>query len=319
MKGEHGAVARVKSARSNRWGVVNDAAGEEASYPSTMSSETRDVGNRASSQQRRTSSSSGGVSNNLRGNQDPVLAFGGKVKSLQSIKKDIFRSADTLKLPQGQESRVFHRSNFYDQNVVIRSASAYADFIIEDACERGIPEEQRQCRSRNAEGIPSQEIRKAWSGNFVVNASYVHMGRKTGDDLAKIQAELEEVMSHLQPDPTRMTQFRGWYSRNAERSKEARERCFHWSAPGTPQLPRLQFSESLHKLSVRLTRFLQIGGMLHDDCVARSYIPPGFAYQIWLDKVRAYRSVLEKNRQAHVAKTAVQLFATSSTQHTFFS
>jgi hypothetical protein len=214
---------------------------------------------------------------------------------------------DILKLPQGQESRVFHRSNFYDQNAVIRSASAYADFIIADACEQGIPEEQRQCKSRNAEGIPSQEIKKAWSGHFVVNASYVHMGRQTGDDLAKIQEELEEVMSHLQRDTTRMTQFRGWSSRNAEGSKEARERCFHWSAPGTPQLPRLQFSESLHKLSVRLTRFLQIGGMLHDDCMARIYIPPGFAYQLWLDKVRAYRSVLEKNRLAHVTKTAVQL------------
>jgi hypothetical protein len=83
------------------------------------------------------------------------------LKSLQSIKNHIYRSADTLKLQQGQESGVFHRSNFYDQNAVIRSASAYADFIIEDACERGIPEEERQCRSRNAEGIPSQEIKKA--------------------------------------------------------------------------------------------------------------------------------------------------------------
>jgi hypothetical protein len=98
-----------------------------------MSLETRDDAKQALSPQRRTSSSSGGVSNNLHGNQDPVLAFGGKMKSLQSIKKDIFRSADTLKLPQGQESRVFRRSNFYDQNAVIRSASAYADFIIEDA------------------------------------------------------------------------------------------------------------------------------------------------------------------------------------------
>jgi hypothetical protein len=161
IKGEHSAVARIKSARSNRWGAVNDAAGEELPHPSSMSSETRDDDKQAPSQQRRTSSSSGGVSNNLRGNQDPVLAFGGKVKSLQSIKKDIFRSANTLKLPQGQESRVFHRSNFYDQNAVIRSASAYADFIIEDAYERGIPEEQRQCKSCNAEGIPSQEIKKA--------------------------------------------------------------------------------------------------------------------------------------------------------------
>ncbi len=28
---------------------------------------------------------------------------------------------------------------------------------------------------------------------------------------------------------------------------------------------------------------------MQDDCVGRSYIPPAFAYQIWLDKVTAYR------------------------------
>jgi hypothetical protein len=36
-----------------------------------------------------------GVSNNLRGTHDPVLGFGGKVKSFESIRKDIFRSADS--------------------------------------------------------------------------------------------------------------------------------------------------------------------------------------------------------------------------------
>ncbi len=43
----------------------------------------------------------------------------------------------------------------------------------------------------------------------VINASFVHMSRQTGGNLAKIQEELEEVMSHLQRDSTRMTQFRG--------------------------------------------------------------------------------------------------------------
>ncbi len=76
-----------------------------------------------------------GVSNNLRGTHDPVLGFGGKVKSLESITKDVFRSADSLRLPpKGQESRVFHRENLLDQNAVIRSANAYVDFIVEDAC-----------------------------------------------------------------------------------------------------------------------------------------------------------------------------------------
>jgi hypothetical protein len=93
------------------------------------------------------------------------------------------------------------------------------------------------------------------------------MGRQSKEDLWAIQEELEAVMANLQRDPTKMTQFRGWSSRNAERSKEARERCFHWSAPGTPQLPRLQYSDKLHKLSARLERFLQIGDMLHDDYV----------------------------------------------------
>ncbi len=80
---------------------------------------------------------------------------------------------------------------------------------------------------------------------FIINASFVHMRRQTEEDLSKIQEELEIIMSNLQRDPTRMTQFRGWSSRNAERVKEARERCFHWSAPGTPQLPRLQYADKL--------------------------------------------------------------------------
>jgi hypothetical protein len=127
------------------------------------------------------------------------------VKSLQSIRKDIFRSADSSRLPKGQEPRVFHRQNFLDQNAVIRSANAYADFIIKDACKRGIPEEQRKViRGRNQReigGIPEQEIKQSLSGHFVVNASYIHMGRKSEEDLKAIQEELEAVMANIQRDP----------------------------------------------------------------------------------------------------------------------
>ncbi len=35
---------------------------------------------------------------------------------------------------------------------------------------------------------------------------------------------------------------------------------------------------------------------MHDDCVVRSYIPPGFAYQLWLDKVKNYRNTRGKSR-----------------------
>jgi hypothetical protein len=130
---------------------------------------------------------------------------------------------------------------------------------------------------------------------------------RTRSDLKEIQEELEAVMVNLQRDPTKMTHFRGWSSRNAERSKEARERCFHWSAPGTQQLPRLQYSDKLHKLSARLDKFLQIGGSLHDDCVARSYIPPGFAYQLWLDKVKEYRAARAQLLKAHASEASFQL------------
>jgi hypothetical protein len=198
-----------------------------------------------------------------------------------------------------------------DQNAVIRSASAYADFIIEDACGRGISEEERRISrdrdGRNAEGIPDNEIKRSVSGHLVVNASYEHVRRQSDEDLKEIQGELEAVMVNLQGDPTRMTQFRGWSSRNVERSKKARERCFHWSAPGTPQLPRLPYTDKLHKLSVRLEKFLLIGGRLHDDCVGRSYIPPAFAYQIWLDKVTAYRAFRALQLKTRASEAPVQL------------
>ena len=159
----------------------------------------------------------------------------------------------------------------------------------------------------NAEGIPDNEIKRSVSGHLVVNASYEHVRRQSDEDLKEIQGELEAVMVNLQGDPTRMTQFRGWSSRNVERSKKARERCFHWSAPGTPQLPRLPYTDKLHKLSVRLENFLLIGGRLHDDCVGRSYIPPAFAYQIWLDKVTAYRAFRALQLKTRVSEAPVQL------------
>jgi hypothetical protein len=47
--------------------------------------------------------------------------------------------------------------------------------------------------------------------------------------------------------------------------------------------------------------------MLHDDCVARSYIPPGFAYQLWLDKVKDNRTARAKIRQAQASEASIRL------------
>jgi hypothetical protein len=309
MKGEHGAVVRTKTMRSNRWGATHKSSGKEESQSSSTDIAFGMAKVLAADQQQATSGR--GVSNNLRGTHDPELGFGGKVKSQESIKKDIFRSADSLRLPKGQESLVFHRGNFMDHNAVIHSASAYADFIIEDACTRGIPEVQRIIirgkDRRNIDGIPDNKTKQCAKGQSVVNASYAHMGRQSDEDLKEIQEELETVMADLQRDPTKMTQFRGWSSRNAGRSKEARERCFHWSAPGTQQLPRLPYSDKLHKLSARLDKFLQVGGRLHYDCVARSYIPPGFVYQLWLDNVKKYREDRTQLLKARATESSFQL------------
>ncbi len=169
MRGEHGAVtrsktARLKTARSIRWGDGFNSSGKEEAQSSSTAAALSLANKLATDQQQLQTRR--GVSNNLRGTHDPVLGFGGKVKSLiESIRKDIFRTADGLRLPKGQESLVFHRGNFVDQNAVVRSANAYADFIIEDACGRGIPEDQRRISrgrdGRNAEGIPDNEIKQS--------------------------------------------------------------------------------------------------------------------------------------------------------------
>ena len=309
MKVEHGTAVRTKAARSNRWGAKHNLSGiDNTQYASTAVALGMAMELTAD---RRHATSRREVSNNLRGTHDPVLGFGGKVTSQESIQKDIFRSADSLRLPKGQESLVFHRGNFMDQNAVVRSANAYVDFIIEDACALGIPEEQRIIirgrDGRNGAGIPDNEVKRSVTGQYVVNAAYIHMVRQSDEDLKEIHDELEAVMVNLQRDPTRMTQFRGWSSRNAERSREARERCFHWSAPGTPQLPRLPYTDKLHKLSGKLEKFLQIGGRLHDDCVSRKHIPPGFAYQLWLDKVKSYREGRAHLVKANASQATFQL------------
>jgi hypothetical protein len=201
-KGEHGAVTRPKATRSIRWGAAHESSRKEGSQSSSTAVAFGIAMELAADQQHATSKR--GVSNNLRGTHDPVLGFGGKVKSLESIRKDIFRSADSLRLPKGQESRVFHRENFLDQNAVIGSGNAYVDFIIEDACQRGIPEEQQRitCNRdrRNNDGIPEHEIKRSVSGHFVINASYAHMRCQSEEDLKATQKELETVMANLQRD-----------------------------------------------------------------------------------------------------------------------
>ena len=150
MKAEHGAAIRTKTTRSNRWCATHNSSGKEESNSSSMAVALGMA--KGLTADRRQSTSRREVSNNLRGTHDPVLGFGtrdhqkdgGKIRSLESIRKDIFRSADALRFPKGQESLAFHRGNFVDQNAVVRSANAYADFIIEDACQRGIPENQRR-------------------------------------------------------------------------------------------------------------------------------------------------------------------------------
>jgi hypothetical protein len=121
MKGEHGAVARGNSKRSNRWGTAGSSSGKEEFQSLAVAAAFSGADEFAADQQQLTSRR--GVSKNLRGTHDPVLGFAGRVRSLDLIRKDVFRSADSLRLPKGQESRVFHRENFLDQNAVIRSAS----------------------------------------------------------------------------------------------------------------------------------------------------------------------------------------------------
>ena len=52
---------------------------------------------------------------------------------------------------------------------------------------------------------------------------------------------------------------------------------------------------------------MQIGGRLHDDCVSRKHIPPGFAYQLWLDKVKDYRTARATILQAQASEASVRL------------
>ena len=171
------------------------------------------------------------------------------------MRENLYRSADARNLPNGAESKVFHRSNFADQTKVIHTANSYADFIVELACERGIPAKERECTGKGKqERVPSSEIQRTPEGRYVISATYAPMQRHTLEDLERLQRELVDIMRDVQEDKMMMTQFRGWYPRNQARNKEAMERCFH-----SPQLPKLQYSEALHKLSKDLTRFFRVG------------------------------------------------------------
>ncbi len=58
---------------------------------------------------------------------------------------------------------------------VIRTFNAYTDFILELACERGIPAKERECTGKDKkDGIPSSEIQRIPEGRYVINATYAH-------------------------------------------------------------------------------------------------------------------------------------------------
>ena len=132
------------ASRTNTWGTVPEAS---------------DVS--LSEQHRATSSARGRVSNNLQDDQDPVLIATGKVKSLQPIRRDILKSADSLRLRNGQKLMVFHRINYLDQNAVVRNATVYTDGIVEDAYERGT-DRSVAAKARQAQAIkaPLQLLRR---------------------------------------------------------------------------------------------------------------------------------------------------------------
>ena len=88
LKSEHGAVTRTKTTRSNRWGATHESSGKEDSQTSSTMVAIGMAKELAADQQQATPRR--GVSNNLRGTHDPVLGFGGKVWSQESIRKDIF-------------------------------------------------------------------------------------------------------------------------------------------------------------------------------------------------------------------------------------
>jgi hypothetical protein len=164
---------------------------------------------------------------------------------------------------------------------VIRTANPYTDFILKLACERGIPAKEGECTGKDKQnGVPSSEAQRTPEGCYIINATYAHMQRHTFEDLGRLQKELVDIMRNVQEDKLMMTQFRGWSTRNYARNIEAMERCFH-----SPQLPKLQYSESMHELSKNLTRFLRVGGELHADFAKTVRIPQGFVYQLWLDKI----------------------------------
>jgi hypothetical protein len=161
------------------------------------------------------------------------------------------------------------------------------DFILEPACECGIPAKERECLGKDKQdGVPKSEIQQTPEerSRYVINATCVHMQRHTVEDLSELQKELGGIAhatcarGQNEDDPVQ-----GLVTRNQACNKEVMERCFN-----SQHLPKLQYLESVHKLSKNLTRFLKIGGELHDDFAKTVRIPPGFVYQLWLDKITSY-------------------------------
>jgi hypothetical protein len=61
---------------------------------------------------------------------------------------------------------------------VIRTTNAYTDFILELACERGIPAKEREWTEKDEQdGVPSSEIQRTREGCYVINATHAHMKR----------------------------------------------------------------------------------------------------------------------------------------------
>jgi hypothetical protein len=192
-------------------------------------------------------------------------------------------SAKALGLPNCSASRVFHRTDIADQNQVILTANVYAGFIIEELCGRHIKDGDRVCDGKDIGLIPTSAIKQAVSGQHIIDASHAFMQKHTLEQLTGLRKELSDIMRQLQDDNKRMTQFEKWSMQDTSLTNEAYKRCFH-----SARQPKLQYTESLQKLSPSLKSFLNVGGVLHDVCAKNHFIPVGFIYQVWLDRIIFY-------------------------------
>ncbi len=204
---------------------------------------------------------------------DPVLyASLNSFRNKKDVEEEICRSSKSLGHGSKGSEEVFHRQTIAHQLKVITKANAYVEVIIADTCKY-----RAQGDRGTMSGSSKNPVHAYLSGLTVQQVRELH---------GEVQVALGEVM-----DTNRL--MSSYSIPGLENAPNSLEGCFFYATEGFPK-PSLVISPKGPYRSTDDNRALQHRLGIHN----RHFIPIGFYYSKWLEKLRFHLDSREDERSS---------------------